>query len=54
MADRFMYIPNYDTQKYPFWRLQLKRLETQPNEQTNQNSIKDPKIVKPTNKQQVS
>ena len=28
----------------------LKRLETQPNEPTNQNSIKVPKIFKPTNK----
>ena len=31
---------------YNWW---LKRLDTQLNEQTNQNSIKVPKVVKPTN-----
>ena len=32
MADKFMYIPNYETQNYQFFRLQcLKRLVTQLN-----------------------
>ena len=51
MADTFMYILNYDTQMalsadYNRW---LKHLDTQLNEPTNQNSIKAPKVVKPTN-----
>ena len=51
MADKLMYIPNDDTQKYPFCRLQwLKRLDTQLNKQTNQNSLKVLKVVKTTNK----
>ena len=47
-----MYISNGDTQNYLVCRLQLvvKRLDTQPNEPTNQNSIKVPKKVEPTNK----
>ena len=51
MADKLIFIPNYDTQIYPFCGLQLvvERLHTQLNEQTNQNSIV-PKVVKPTNK----
>ena len=48
MADKLMYILNYDTQNYPFCRLQLVgHLDTLSNEPTNQNSIKVPK-VKPT------
>ena len=48
MADKLIFIPNDDTQIYPFCRLQLvvERLHTQLNEQTNQNSIV-PKVVKP-------
>ena len=48
MADKLIFIPNYDTQIYPFCGLQLvvERLHTQLNEQTNQNSIV-PKVVKP-------
>ena len=48
MADKFMYIPNDATQNYPFIRLQLEveTLDTQPNELTNQNSIKFPKVFK--------
>ena len=40
MADKLMYIFNDNTQNYPFCRLQLlvKRLDTQLNEPTNQNS----------------
>ena len=51
MADKWMYIPNVDTQNYHLYRLQLmvERLETQINEPTNQNSIKLPKVVKSTN-----
>ena len=47
-----MYIPNDDTQNLLFCKLQLvfKRFDTQTNEQANQNSIKVPKIVEPTNK----
>ena len=38
-----MYIPNDATQNYPLCKLQL-------NEPTNQNSIKVPNVIKPTNK----
>ena len=43
-----MYIPNDDTQNYPFCRLQsmVKSLDTQTNKPTNQ----VPKDFKPTNK----
>ena len=47
-----MFIPNY-TQNYPFYvdyNYWLKRLDTQLNEPTNQNSIEVPKVGKPTNK----
>ena len=53
IADLYlMYIPNYDSQNYPLCRLQLvvKRLVTQLNEPTNQNSIKVPKFVEPSKK----
>ena len=43
-------LSNDNTQKYPFCRLQLERLDTQLNEPTNQNSIKVAKDIKPTNK----
>ena len=51
MADKLNYIPNDDTLNYPFCRLQLvvERLDTQLNEPTNQNAIKVPKVVQPTN-----
>ena len=42
MADKLMYIPDDDTQNYPFCRLQLlglKRWDIQLNEPTNQNLI---------------
>ena len=43
-----MYIPNNDTQNYPFcW---LKLVVEMLNESNNQYSIKVPKVVKPTNK----
>ena len=47
MADKLMYILNYDTQNYPFLRLQLvsKGLNIQLNETTNHNTLKDPKVV---------
>ena len=46
-----MYIPNNDTQNYPFCRLQLvvENLNTQLIEPTNQHSIKVLEVVKPTN-----
>ena len=47
MAEKLMYIPNDDTQKYPFW---FKRLYTQIKEPSNQNLIKVPKAGKLTNK----
>ena len=52
MADKLMYITNDYTQNYPFCRIQLlvKSLDTQIVETTNQNSIKIPKVFKPTNK----
>ena len=43
--DKLMYIPNDKTQNYPFCRLQLVL-----DAPTNQNSIKVPKVVNPTNK----
>ena len=52
MADKLSYIPNDDTQNHSFCRLQLV-VETfgySTYEPTNQNSIKVPKVVKPTNK----
>ena len=56
MADKLMYIPNVDilyittSVNYNYY---LKRLETQLNEPTNQNSILVPKVVKPTNKKRL-
>ena len=52
MANKLMFIPNDDTQNYPFcsknyW---LKRLNSQLNKPTNQKSLKNPKVVKPRNK----
>ena len=47
MADKLMYIPNDDSQNYPFCRSKLvllKRLNTQPYESTNQNSLKSPNM----------
>ena len=46
MADK----SNDDTQNYPFidYNLWLKHLDTQLNEPTNQNSLKIPKVIKPT------
>ena len=48
MADLLMYIPNEDTQNYPFCRLQLViktvELNTQLYEPKNQNLIKVPKF----------
>ena len=51
MADKFMYIPNDDTQNYPFCKIQL-MVETfgQLNEPTNQCSNKVLKVFKPMNK----
>ena len=53
MADNLMFTHNDDTQNYSFCRFQsvqcLKRLYTQLNEPTNQNSMKIPKFFKPTN-----
>ena len=46
MADTVMYIPNDETQNYPFYKLQLvivKRLDTQFNKSTNQ--LKFPKLL---------
>ena len=43
-----MYIPNYDTQSYPFCRLQLV-VEAFGHSTTNENLIKVSKVVKPTN-----
>ena len=50
IAVKFMYIPNDDTQNYPFCKLQLVVETFWPNKPTNQNPLKDPKIVNPTNK----
>ena len=47
MADKLVYIHNDYTQNYPFCRLQIvvKRLDTQLNKLTNQNSREVPKVV---------
>ena len=52
MAYNFIYIPNDDTQNYPFCRLPKldETQDTQLNEPTNQNLIKVPKVDKSTNK----
>ena len=52
MAEKIMYIPMMihkiaPTVDYNLW---LKRLDTQLNEPSNQDSIKVPKVVKPMNK----
>ena len=46
-----MYIPNKDTQNclFQIFNYWLKRLDTQLSESTKQNSLKVPKVVKPTN-----
>ena len=54
MDDKLTYIPNYDIQNYPVdFKQWLKRLNTQLYEPTDQNSIKVPKVVKPTEKKNV-
>ena len=45
-----MYIPNNDTQNSPSGRLQLVVEMFGPFNVTNQNALKVPKLVKPTNK----
>ncbi len=52
MADKLMYIPNDDTQIIPFldYNYWLKHLDT---ESTNQNSLKVPNVVTPTNKKTI-
>ena len=49
MSDKLMHIPYGDTPSLNcnYW---LKRLDTQLNKPTNQNSVKVPKVVKLTNK----
>ena len=51
MADKFIYIPNNDSQNYPFCR--LKRLDTQRNEPTNQNLVEVPNIVEIVRKKEL-
>ena len=46
MADNFIHFSNDDTQNKPFF----KRLDTELNIATNQNSIKVLKVIEPTNK----
>ncbi len=50
-----MYIPNNVEQNYPsvVYNKWLNRLDNQLNEPTNQNSIKVPTVVKPTNKKMI-
>ena len=52
MTDKWMNIPNDDTQNNSFCRIKLwlERLDTQLNEPANQNLMKVPKVVKPANK----
>ena len=55
MYDKLIYIPNDDTQNYPFYRLQLmvEKLDTQLNELTNQNSLKVPNEIDRTSKKMI-
>ena len=53
MSEKFMYILAMIIHKILFfvdYNKWLKRLDTQLNNPTNQNLIKDPKVVEPTNK----
>ena len=52
MADKIVYILNYETQNCTYCRLQLvvEMFGSQLNKQINQNAMKVPKVVKPTNK----
>ena len=54
MTDKLMYIHNYDTQNYPFFKLQLLkrlRLDTELNKQLNRNSVTVQKVVKQKTKE---
>ena len=57
MADKLIFIPNDDTRNYSFCRLHLVVVlfgqDTQLNEPTNENSMKVPKVVKPTNEKTI-
>ena len=50
MADKLIDIPIDDTQNYPSAQLVFETLDTQLFKPTNQNSLRVPKVVKPTNK----
>ena len=51
MANKLMYIPNdYEITTFVDNRQFFKRLDTQPNKPTNQNSFKVLKVIKPMNK----
>ena len=50
MVDQLIYIPNDDTQNYPFCRLYEWVKHTQLNKPTNQNPLKVRKVVAPTSK----
>ena len=52
LRDKTFYIPNGNTQNFPFCRLQLvgERMDTQFSKPTNQHSLKVPKVVKLINK----
>ena len=52
MADKCMYIPNDDTQNNPFCRIKLvfETFKHPLNKPAYQNSVKAPKVVKPTKK----
>ena len=56
MGDKLIYIPYDDSQNYPFCKslLGIKMLNTHFTEPTNQNSLKDPKVIKPTNEKTLS
>ena len=55
MADKLMYIPNANTQNYPFCRFQfgVKTFGHTIYKPTNQNLLKVPKVGKPTNKKTI-
>ena len=50
MADKFVYIPNDDTQNFPFCRLIVVQMLGHTLKPTYKNSIKVPKVDKPMNK----
>ena len=54
MAEKLMYIPNYDTQNYSFYKLVVESFRHLTSWTKQSNSIKAPKVVNWTNKKTLS